>query len=57
MEYPRIKMVEIYMGKQEKWKGWHNIILELSDTPGDNKSIAGPIDPETSTEFKKAINY
>ncbi len=53
----KIKMVEIYGGKDEAWKGYYNIILKLSDNPGDSKCIAGPVDPETAEEFKRAINY
>lgn len=49
-----LKMVEIYGGKDPAWKGWHNLILVLG-SPEFDKPIAGPIDPETSTELKVSI--
>ena len=51
----QLKMVEIYGGKDSEWKGWHNLLLLLSDEPGDHKAIAGPIDPETSLELITSI--
>lgn len=55
MKYPRFIMIEIYSGKNEKWKGWHNLCLDLSDSAGDHKAIAGPIDPETSKQIIEAL--
>lgn len=52
---PSLKMIELYDGKKPEWKGWHNLILKLSDEPGEHKALAGPIDPETSLEIKTAI--
>lgn len=51
---PKMKMIEIYGGKDEQWKGWHNLILDLGG-PEFDKSIAGPIDPETSAQLKEAL--
>ena len=51
----KLEMVEIYGGKDPEWKGWHNLLLRLSDKAGDHKSIAGPIDPQTSIELKTSI--
>ena len=51
----QLKMVEIYGGKVDEWKGWHNLILDLG-SPGLDKPIAGPIDPETSAELKVSID-
>lgn len=51
----RLKMVEIYGGKDPEWKGWHNLLLLPSDKEGDHKCIAGPIDPETSLELITSI--
>ena len=53
--FPRLKMVEIYGGKDDKWKGWHNLILELSEDAGDSKPIQGPIDPQTSQEILESM--
>lgn len=50
----QLKMVEIYGGKDPKWKGWYNLILDLGG-PEYDKPIAGPIDPETSAELKVSI--
>ena len=47
-------MIEIYGGKDPEWKGWHNLILDLGG-PEFDKSIAGPIDPETSEQLKASI--
>jgi hypothetical protein len=57
---PELKMVEIYSGKDEQWRGWHNLILVLSPDNGypdigESKSIQGPIDPETSKQLKQAL--
>ena len=51
----RLEMVEIYGGKDPEWAGWHNLLLRLSDEPGDHKAIAGPLDPQTSLELKTSI--
>ena len=51
-----LELIEIYKGKDQQWKGWYNLVLNLSDKPVDNKVIAGPIDPETSKQLKVAIN-
>jgi len=56
MEYPRFKMTEIYYGKDDLWKGWYNLCLELSSEGGDSKAIAGPLDPQTSKEVIEALN-
>lgn len=50
----RLKMVEIYSGRNPAWKGWHNLVLDLGG-PEFDKAIAGPLDPETSLEMKIAI--
>lgn len=50
----QLKMIEIYGGKKPEWKGWHNLILDLGG-PEFDKPIAGPIDPETSTQLKVSI--
>jgi len=50
------EMVEIYSGKDPQWAGWHNLLLRIGSNPGDSKSIAGPLDPETSLEIKAALN-
>lgn len=52
---PALKMVELYGGRKEEWKGWHNLILDLG-SPAIDKPIAGPIDPETSQELKAALD-
>ncbi len=52
----KFKMVEIYGGKDDAWKGWHNLLLITGKERGDEKSIAGLIDPQTSKELKIAIN-
>ena len=52
---PRLKMVEIYSGKDPAWKGWHNLVLTLGDPEEGSKSIQGPIDPETSSQILEAI--
>ena len=51
---PFFKMVEIYGGKDPDWKGWHNLIL-VTDGDGDNKAVAGPVNPETSIEMAAAL--
>lgn len=51
----KIKMVEIYSGKDQVWKGWHNLILIDDKDKEFSKSIQGPIDPETSAEIKEAL--
>ncbi len=53
-EAPVFKMVEIYSGRDEKWKGWHNLILYLGG-PEFDKPVAGPIDPQTSDQIKEAL--
>ena len=55
MSKPKLKMVEIYSEKDEQWKGWHNLILDVDGNAGNNKAIQGPIDPETSKQILKAI--
>ena len=55
MSKPKFKMVEIYHGKDEAWKGWHNLTLDLGDH-GNSKALAGPIDPETSKLILDAID-
>lgn len=50
----KLKMVEIYRGKDPDWKGWHNLILDLGGAEFD-KCIAGPIDPQTSLELLASI--
>ena len=52
-QMPELKMVEIYGGKDEAWKGWHNLILMDGE---DSYSIAGPVHPETSAMLLKAID-
>ena len=52
---PKFIMIEIYSGKDEQWKGWHNLILDIDGDAGNSKSIQGPIDPETSRQIKQAI--
>ena len=54
MNKPRLKMVEIYHGKDVRWEGWYNLILDM-ENPEFNMSIAGPIDPETSSGILTAI--
>ena len=56
MTKSRLKMVEIYHGKDDRWKGWHNLILDM-ENPEFNKAIAGPIDPETLSDIMAAIKY
>lgn len=56
MSDPKLKMIEIYGGKNEQWKGWHNLVLDVSDKAGDSKSVQGPIDPETSAQIIKALS-
>lgn len=56
IEACRLELIELYKGKNPKWKGWHNLILNISDKPGDTKVIAGPIDPETSKQLQVSIN-
>ena len=51
-----LELIELYKGKKPEWKGWHNLILNISDKPGDTKVIAGPIDPETSKQLQVSIN-
>lgn len=48
------KMVEIYGGKDDDWKGYHNFILNLGDA-GNSKPLAGPLDPETSQQILEAM--
>ena len=50
-----LKMVEIHGGKDPEWKGWHNLILITGPEPGDQKALAGPIDPITSEELMVSI--
>ena len=50
----KLKMVEIYGGKDLEWKGWYNLILDLGG-PEHDKPLAGPIDPESSAELMVAI--
>ena len=50
-----IRMVEIYEGNDQKWKGWHNLILDINDDVGDSKCIQGPIDPETSKQLIEVL--
>ena len=57
---PKFEMIEIYSGKDEQWKGWHNLILRLSPDNGypdigKTKAIQGSIDPETSKQIKQAL--
>ena len=52
----KLKMVEIYGGKDPEWRGWHNLILDLGGAEFD-KPIAGPIDPQTSQELMVSIKY
>ena len=47
-------MVEIYGGKDDRWKGWYNLILDMG-SPEFDKPLAGPIDPETSSDILSAI--
>lgn len=49
------RLVEIYKGKDPEWAGWHNLIL-CNGNEEENIAIAGPLDPETSTRIKSAIN-
>lgn len=51
---PAFNMVEIYGGKDPEWKGFHNLVLGLGG-PAFDKAIAGPIDPETSSQIKEAL--
>ena len=55
MNKPKLIMIEIYSGKDEQWKGWHNLILDIDGNPGNGKAIKGPIDPETSEQLKVAL--
>ncbi len=48
------KMIEIYSGKEPKWKGWHNLVLVIAED-GNHKAIAGPVDPETSLQMIAAL--
>jgi hypothetical protein len=48
-------MVEIFFGKDEQWKGWHNLILDIDGNVGNSKPIQGPIDPETSKQILDAL--
>jgi hypothetical protein len=52
---PKLKMVEIFFGKDEQWKGWHNLILDIDGNVGNSKPIQGPIDPETSKQILDAL--
>lgn len=54
-QYPYFKMVEIYGGKDERWKGWHNLILKWGDGLESENPIAGPIDPVMSKRIFEAI--
>ena len=54
MDKPRLKMVEIYHGQDNRWKGWYNLILDMGD-PELDRAIAGPIDPKTSSGILAAI--
>lgn len=51
---PKLKMVEIYGGKDPAWKGWHNLILDLGN-PGIDIPIKGPIPPEESFLILQAL--
>lgn len=46
-----IKMIEIYGGRDELWKGWYNLII--NDV--ESQPIAGPLHPELSEPFLKLI--
>lgn len=52
--FPYLELTEIYHGQDPKWSGWHNLILRVSDIPGDSRAIAGPIDPDTSSKLIEA---
>ena len=54
-ELPRLRLCEIYHGKDASWAGWHNLILDLGG-PEHDKPLAGPLDPETSEQVRAAIN-
>ena len=49
-----LKMTEIYSGKDEEWKGWHNLTLDLGNL--SSKALLGPIDPETSNQILEAMD-
>ena len=55
MATPKLKMIEIYSGKNEDWKGQHNLVLDVDGNASNSKSIQGPIDPETSKQLKLAL--
>lgn len=48
------KMVEIYSGKDDKWKGFYNLIISNGD-PAFDFPIAGPIHPEVSVRILNAL--
>lgn len=56
MSKPKFKMVEIYGGKNDQWKGYHNFILDLG-CPSIDIPLAGPVDPETSKLIFEAMRH
>lgn len=48
------KMIEIYGGKDDQWKGWHNLIIS-DGKPENDMPVAGPIHPDTSKRILQAI--
>jgi len=57
---PRFEMIEIHSGRDDQWKGWHNLMLRVSEDNGypdigESKCIRGQIDPETSKQIKQAL--
>jgi len=52
----KFEMIEVYGGNDDRWDGWHNLILNVDGNAGNSKPIQGPIDPVTSEEIIKALD-
>lgn len=56
MEYPRLKMIEIYGGKNPEWEGCHNLCVAKSENIEDVNCVAGPLDTDISTDLLAIID-